>query len=134
MSGISQFPELTLSLQTGAVAKMASMLRRLTPPARTIFVYGGADNLPPNFDTVNGALTYANSLTPTLASPVHITAFLDADGNPYDFDLYALQSQGIYVSSPFDPWLRYVLYGGVLSEEHMYFTIDESQLAITVQG
>jgi len=131
---LSEFPELALSLQTGGIAQVASILKRLTPPPRTIFVYAGADNLPPNFDNASSALTYANSLTPTLASPVHITAFLDADGAPYVFDLYALQLQGIYVSSPFDPWARYVLYGGVLSEEDMYFTIQESQLAITVQG
>jgi hypothetical protein len=106
----------------------------IVTPDRVVYVFGTADGTAPNFSTVSSALTYANSLTPTLASPVHITAFLDASGAPYVFDLYALQLQGIYVSSPFDPWARYVLYGGVLTEQDMYFTIDESQLAITVQG
>jgi hypothetical protein len=101
---LSEFPELTLSLQTGGIAQVASELKRLTPPPRTIFVYGGANNLPPNFDNVSGAVTYANSLTPTLAEPVVVRMYADADGEPYTL-------------AGLDPWIDY-------ANDGIYFVSD----------
>ena len=77
------FPSLTMSLQTGAVAETARLLNRLKTPARVVNVFGGADNLPPNFDTVAGAITYTNSLTPIVTEPVVVRLFTKADGTPY---------------------------------------------------
>jgi hypothetical protein len=56
----------------------------IVTPERVVYVYGTADNVAPNFTTVSGALTYANSLTPIVTKPVVIRLFTKADGTPYD--------------------------------------------------
>jgi hypothetical protein len=53
-------------------------------PSRVVNVFGTANDVAPNFTTPAGALTYALSLTPTLAEPVVIRMFAKADGTPYD--------------------------------------------------
>lgn len=113
-------------------------LALIAVPSRVVNVFAGASNVAPNFDTFSGALTYANSLAPSTTEPVAIRLFAKADGTPYEItgpdDWYALALQGIYVSSPFDAWGQYVLYGGTLTEADLLWTIDESKLAITVTG
>jgi hypothetical protein len=47
-------------------------------------VFGTADDVAPNFTTVAGAITYANSLTPIVTEPVVVRLFTKADGTPYD--------------------------------------------------
>jgi hypothetical protein len=49
-----------------------------------VYVFGTADDVAPNFTTVAGAITYANSLTPIVTEPVVIRLFTKADGTPYD--------------------------------------------------
>jgi hypothetical protein len=56
----------------------------IVTPERVVYVYGTADDVAPNFTTVSGALTYANSLTPIVTEPVVIRLFTKADGTPYD--------------------------------------------------
>jgi hypothetical protein len=56
----------------------------IVTPERVVYVFGTADNVAPNFTTVAGALTYANSLTPIVTEPVVIRLFTKADGTPYD--------------------------------------------------
>jgi hypothetical protein len=110
----------------------------IAQPSRVVNVFGGASNVAPNFDTFAGALTYALSLDPSTSEPVSIRLFAKADGTPYEItgadDWYDLKAQGIIVQSPFEPWALYVLYGGILDESALLWTIDESKLTITVQG
>ena len=71
-------------------------------PARIVNVFGGAPNVAPNYDTVAGAITYANSLTPSTANPVVIRLFSKANNTPYDLtgqDFFTLNASGIYVQS-----------------------------------
>jgi hypothetical protein len=84
MSTLANITSLNVSLQTGGAALAVKAAGRLVAPARTVFVYGTADNVAPNFTTVAGALTYANSLTPIVTEPVVIRLFTKADGTPYD--------------------------------------------------
>jgi hypothetical protein len=56
----------------------------IVTPERVVYVYGTADDVAPNFTTVAGAITYANSLTPIVTEPVVIRLFTKADGTPYD--------------------------------------------------
>jgi hypothetical protein len=53
-------------------------------PERVVYVFGTADDVAPNFTTVAGAITYANSLTPIVTEPVVVRLFTKADGTPYD--------------------------------------------------
>jgi hypothetical protein len=48
-----------------------------------VYVFGTADDVAPNFTTVAGAITYANSLTPIVTEPVVVRLFTKADGTPY---------------------------------------------------
>ena len=98
-------PEGGLSLYVGDENGVAQLAVPSTFPSRVVNVFGGADNIAPNFDTFAGALTYANSLDPSTVEPVSIRMFAKADGTPYEItggdDWYALCLDGIYVSSPF---------------------------------
>jgi hypothetical protein len=137
MSTLANITSLNLSLQTGGAALAVKSAKRLVAPSRTVYVYAGADGLPPNFTTPADALTYALSLDPSTDEPVVITSFANADGTPVNwgaYNIYALAQQGIFVRSSFDPWERYVVYGGVLNERDLVFNIDESQLSVIVQG
>jgi hypothetical protein len=83
MSTLANITSLNLSLQTGGAALAVKSAGRLVAPARTVFVYGTADDVAPNFTTVAGAITYANSLTPIVTEPVVVRLFTKADGTPY---------------------------------------------------
>jgi hypothetical protein len=85
MSTLANITSLNLSLQTGGAALAVKSAGRLVAPARTVFVYGTADDVAPNFTTVAGAITYANSLTPLAEEPVVIRLFTKTDGAPYTF-------------------------------------------------
>jgi hypothetical protein len=76
----------------------------IVTPDRVVYVFGTADGTAPNFSTVSSALTYANSLTPTLAEPVVIRMFADADGEPYTL-------------AGLDPWSDY-------ANDGIYFVSD----------
>jgi hypothetical protein len=52
-------------------------------PERVVYVYGTADDVAPNFTTVDGATTYAQSITPSATEPVVIRLFTKSDGTPY---------------------------------------------------
>jgi len=56
----------------------------IAKPERVVYVFGTADDVAPNFTTVAGAITYANSLTPISTEPVVVRLFTKADGTPYD--------------------------------------------------
>jgi hypothetical protein len=111
MSTLANITSLNLSLQTGGAALAVKAASRLVAPARTVFVYGTADDVAPNFTTVAGALTYANSLTPIVTEPVVIRLFTKADGTPYD-----LTGQ--------EPWTNY-------AENYVYFVSDFVRLNTT---
>jgi hypothetical protein len=74
-------------------------------PERVVYVFGTADDVAPNFTTVAGALTYAQSLTPTVTEPVVIRLFTKLDGTPYDLtgiDTWTeYANQWIYIVSDF---------------------------------
>jgi hypothetical protein len=74
-------------------------------PERVVYVFGTADDVAPNFTTVAGAITYANSLTPIVTEPVVIRLFTKIDGTPYDLtgiDTWAeYANQWIYILSDF---------------------------------
>jgi hypothetical protein len=97
MSTLANITSLNLSLQTGGAALAVKAAGRLVAPARTVFVYGTADDVAPNFTTPAGALTYAQSLTPIVTEPVVIRLFTKADGTPYD--LTGLSSWTTYANS-----------------------------------
>jgi hypothetical protein len=78
--------------------------KSIVTPERVVYVFGTADGTAPNFSTVSSALTYANSLTPTLAEPVVIRMFADADGEPYTL-------------AGLDPWSDY-------ANDGIYFVSD----------
>jgi hypothetical protein len=77
----------------------------IVTPERVVYVFGTADDVAPNFTTVDGALTYARSLVPDPDEPVVIRLFTKLDGTPYDLDggdswiVYAFES--IYIYSDF---------------------------------
>jgi hypothetical protein len=106
MSTLANITSLNLSLQTGGAALAVKAAGRLVAPARTVFVYGTADDVAPNFTTVAGAITYANSLAPDPGNePVVIRLFAKTDNTPYDltglstWTTYA--NNGIYFVSDF---------------------------------
>jgi hypothetical protein len=106
MSTLANITSLNLSLQTGGAALAVKSAGRLVAPARTVFVYGTADDVAPNFTTVAGAITYANSLAPDPGNePVVIRLFAKTDNAPYDltglstWTTYA--NNGIYFVSDF---------------------------------
>jgi len=55
----------------------------IAKPARVVYVFGTADNVAPNLDTVAGAITYANSLLPNEDNPVVVRLFVNANNEPY---------------------------------------------------
>jgi hypothetical protein len=67
----------------------------IVTPERVVYVFGTADDVAPNFTTVAGAISYAQSLVPTSAEPVVIRLFTKTDGTPYD--LNELDNWGTYV-------------------------------------
>ena len=69
----------------------------IVTPERVVYVFGTADDVAPNFTTVAGAITYANSLTPIVTEPVVVRLFTKADGTPYD--LAGLSSWTTYANS-----------------------------------
>jgi hypothetical protein len=83
MSTLANITSLNLSLQTGGAALAIKAVKSVAKPARTVYVFGTADDVAPNFTTVSGALTYANSLTPIVTEPVVIRTFTKSDGTPY---------------------------------------------------
>jgi hypothetical protein len=97
MSTLANITSLNLSLQTGGAALAVKAVKSVAKPARTVYVFGTADDVAPNFTTVSGALTYANSLTPIVTEPVVIRTFTKADGTPYT--LAGLSSWTTYANS-----------------------------------
>jgi hypothetical protein len=95
MSTLANITSLNLSLQTGGAALAVNAVKSVAKPERTVYVFGTADDVAPNFTTVAGAITYAQSLVPTSTEPVVIRLFSKADGTPYD--LYELDGWGTYV-------------------------------------
>lgn len=135
---LSNITSINLSLQTQGAAFVARAISRLAQPARRIYVFGGASNLAPYFTTTANAETYALALTPAPSkeNPVNIVLLSSSDGSTVKFtgDWYAKFEAGIIYESSLDPWKNYVLYGGVLTEADLLWTIEESKLAITVKG
>jgi hypothetical protein len=113
MSTLANITSLNLSLQTGGAALAVKAVKSVAKPARTVFVYGTADDVAPNFTTVAGAITYANSLTPIVTEPVVVRLFTKADGTPYD-----LAGDGD------DPWLLY-------AQEYIYVYSDFKRQNVT---
>jgi hypothetical protein len=106
MSTLANITSLNLSLQTGGAALAVKAAKSVAKPARTVYVYGTADDVAPNFTTPAGAITYAQSLTPQIPEPVVVRCFTKADGTPYelsDFDSnYEEYAEiGIYLTSDF---------------------------------
>jgi hypothetical protein len=97
MSTLANITSLNLSLQTGGAALAIKAVKSVAKPARTVYVFGTADDVAPNFTTVAGAITYANSLTPIVTEPVVVRLFTKADGTPYD--LAGLSSWTTYANS-----------------------------------
>jgi hypothetical protein len=106
MSTLANITSLNLSLQTGGAALAVKAVKSVAKPARTVYVFGTADDVAPNFTTVDGALTYANSLTPIVTEPVVIRLFTKADGTPYTL-----------VPDEFDEWTVY-------ANMYIYFVSD----------
>jgi hypothetical protein len=86
MSTLANITSLNLSLQTGGAALAVNAVKSVAKPERVVYVFGTADDVAPNFTTIGGAITYAESLTPTTSSPVVVRLFTDADGVPYNLD------------------------------------------------
>jgi hypothetical protein len=97
MSTLANITSLNLSLQTGGAALAVNAVKSVAKPERTVYVFGTADDVAPNFTTVAGAITYANSLTPISTEPVVIRTFTKADGTPYT--LAGLSSWTTYANS-----------------------------------
>jgi hypothetical protein len=83
MSTLANITSLNLSLQTGGAALAIKAVKSVAKPARTVYVFGTADDVAPNFTTEANAITYAQSLTPVSTKPVIIRTFTKADGTPY---------------------------------------------------
>jgi hypothetical protein len=111
MSTLANITSLNLSLQTGGAALAIKAVKSVAKPARTVYVFGTADDVAPNFTTVAGALTYANSLTPIVTEPVVVRLFTKADGTPYT--LAGLSS-----------WTTY-------ANQYIYFVSDFVRLNVT---
>jgi len=86
MSTLANITSLNLSLQTGGAALAVKAVKSVAKPARVVYVFGTADDVAPNFTTVDGATTYALSLTPSATEPVVIRLFVKANGEPYTMD------------------------------------------------
>jgi hypothetical protein len=105
MSTLANITSLNLSLQTGGAALAVNAVKSVAKPERTVYVFGTADDVAPNFTTLDGAVTYARSLVPDPDEPVVIRLFTKLDGTPYDLDggdswiVYAFES--IYIYSDF---------------------------------
>jgi hypothetical protein len=97
MSTLANITSLNLSLQTGGAALAVKAAGRLVAPARTVYVYGTADDVAPNFTTVAGAITYANSLLPNEDNPVVVRLFANDNNEPYT--LAGLSSWTTYANS-----------------------------------
>jgi hypothetical protein len=106
MSTLANITSLNLSLQTGGAALAVKAVKSVAKPERVVYVFGTADDVAPNFTTVDGALTYANSLTPIVTEPVVIRLFTKADGTPYTL-----------VPDEFDEWTVY-------ANMYIYFVSD----------
>jgi hypothetical protein len=113
MSTLANITSLNLSLQTGGAALAVKAVKSVAKPERVVYVFGTADDVAPNFTTIDGALTYANSLTPLVTEPVVIRLFTKADGTPYDL-----------LSDGFDEWT-------VFATEYIYFYSDFKRQNIT---
>jgi hypothetical protein len=105
MSTLANITSLNLSLQTGGAALAVNAVKSVAKPERVVYVFGTADDVAPNFTTLDGAVTYARSLVPDPDEPVVIRLFTKLDGTPYDLDggdswiVYAFES--IYIYSDF---------------------------------
>jgi hypothetical protein len=55
----------------------------IVTPERVVYVFGTADDVAPNFTTVAGAITYANSLLPNEDNPVVVRLFVNDNNEPY---------------------------------------------------
>jgi hypothetical protein len=106
MSTLANITSLNLSLQTGGAALAVNAVKSVAKPERVVYVFGTADDVAPNFTTVAGAITYANSLAPDPGNePVVIRLFAKTDNTPYDlaglstWTTYA--NNGIYFVSDF---------------------------------
>jgi hypothetical protein len=84
MSTLANITSLNLSLQTGGAALAVKAVKSVAKPERTVYVFGTADDVAPNFTTIDDAVTYALSLTPSETEPVVIRLFTKTDGTPYD--------------------------------------------------
>jgi hypothetical protein len=83
MSTLANITSLNLSLQTGGAALAVNAVKSVAKPERTVYVFGTADDVAPNFTTVDGALTYAESLLPGLSERVVVRMFAKTDGTAY---------------------------------------------------
>jgi hypothetical protein len=108
---LANITSLNLSLQTGGAALAIKAVKSVAKPERTVYVFGTADDVAPNFTTVAGAITYAQSLTPIVTEPVVVRLFTKADGTPYD--LTNLSS-----------WTTYAI-------DYIYFVSDFVRLNVT---
>ncbi len=97
MSTLANITSLNLTMQTGGAALAVKAVKSVAKPERVVYVFGTADDVAPNFTTVAGAITYANSLTPIVTEPVVIRLFTKADGTPYD--LTGLSTWTTYANS-----------------------------------
>ena len=113
MSTLANITSLNLSLQTGGAALAVNAVKSVAKPERVVYVFGTADDVAPNFTTVAGAITYANSLTPIVTEPVVVRLFTKADGTPYDL-----------VGDGDDPWTIY-------AQEYIYVYSDFKRQNVT---
>jgi len=113
MSTLANITSLNLSLQTGGAALAVKAVKSVSKPARTVYVYGTADDVAPNFTTFASAYTYALSLTPTVTEPVVVRLFTKLDGTPYDL-----------VGDGDDPWAVY-------AQEYIYVYSDFKRQNVT---
>jgi hypothetical protein len=102
MSTLANITSLNLSLQTGGAALAVKAVKSVAKPERVVYVFGTADDVAPNFTTVAGAVSYAQSLIPTITEPVVIRLFTKTDGTPYDLDSWSTYAQDyLYIFSDF---------------------------------
>ena len=108
MSTLANITSLNLSLQTGGAALAVNAVKSVAKPERTVYVFGTADDVAPNFTTINNATTYALSLSRSATEPVVIRMFTKANGEPYTMadDPNAVD------------WYEYA------TIDHIYFTSD----------
>lgn len=104
-------------------------------PTRTAFVdasFGDLGN--PRFTTVELALVWARTQTPTRTNPVVVKCFLDGSNNPLavpsDEDYYDLLDEGIRFVSDFDVWKDFVSNGGNVNNDELLYDIDNENLTL----